>query len=173
MAKIIQQNNQPIAHTREESARYHMVENISRAGIKDTVRQVISRLENKKFVYDTVAYTFVVDREGKLIGAVSIKELLAADKDKKVISLMTQNLAVVHPSTHQERAALLAIKYNIKAVPVVDKNRILLGVIPSDVIFNILQWEHVEDMLRATGIPGRGKHLRTLFKNKLYQNIGN
>lgn len=164
MQNIITPNNSHKAPRHEESARFHMVENISRAGKDDTVNQVINRLKNRRYTYDTVDYTFVVDGEGKLLGAISIKELFAADKDKKVSLLMSQKLAVVHPSTDQERAAYLAIKYNIKAVPVVDKNHKLLGVIPSDVILNILQWEHVEDMLRISGIHGRGNKLNNLLK---------
>ncbi len=164
MQNIITPNNSHKAERREESARFHMVENISRANADDTVDQVINRLKNRRYVYDTVDYTFVVDKEGKLLGAVSIKELLTADKDKKVSSLMTRKLAVVHPSTDQERAAYLAIKYNIKAVPVVNKKHVLIGVVPSDVIMNILQWEHVEDMLRISGIQGRGNQLNNLLK---------
>ena len=164
MQNIIPPNSSHKAVRREESARYHMVENISRAHENDTVNQVINRLKNRKYSYDTVDYTFVVDKKGRLVGAVSIKELFSADKDKKVSSLMTHKLAVVHPSTDQERAAYLAIKYNIKAVPVVDKTHKLIGVIPSDVILNILQWEHVEDMLRISGVSGQGNKLNNLLK---------
>lgn len=153
------------ARTHEESAKFHMVKEISKARGIETVSGVLKRLKDPKKNYETVDYTYVVDNEGRLKGAVSIKELLNAKPEKKVSSLMTKKLSVVHPSTDQERAAYLAIKTNIKAVPVVDKNHVLLGVIPSDVILDILHWEHVEDMLKMTGIQGKGRHFRKLLKS--------
>lgn len=162
MKTEINVNNRHKARSREESARFHMVEKISRAAAEETVGEVMKRIKSNK--YDTVDYTYVVDKEGRLKGVVSIKEMLNAGEGEKLSALMTYKLAVVHPSTDQERAAYLAIKYNIKAVPVVNKNHLLLGVIPSDVILNILHWEHVEDMLRMTGIHGQGKGFRTLLK---------
>lgn len=164
MKKAATQNNNHRAPRKEESARYHMVENISRAREEDTVSQVIKRLKNRKYKYDTVDYTYVVDEDEKLIGVISMKQLFDAEKDRKLSALMTRKLAVVHPSTDQERAAYLAIKHNVKAIPVVSKEHKLLGVIPSGIIMNILQWEHVEDILGMSGIHGRGKKLNKLLK---------
>ncbi len=153
------------ARTHEESAKFNMVKEIAKARGTEKISDVLTRLKDPKRSYETVDYTYVVDAKGRLKGAVSIKELLNTKPDKKVSSLMTKKLSVVHPSTDQERAAYLAIKTNIKAVPVVDKNHILLGVIPSDVILDILHWEHVEDMLKMTGIQGKGRHFKKLLKS--------
>ncbi len=165
MNNNIQIGNNRKARTREESARFHLVEKISRASADDTAGEILDRLQKRGKKFDTVDYTYVVDDEGRLLGAISIKELLSAGRKQKASVLMKRKLAVVHPSTDQERAAYLAIKYNIKAVPVVNKEHKLLGVIPSDVILNILHWEHVEDMLRMSGIHGSGTNFRTLLKS--------
>ena len=66
------------------------------------------------------------------------------------------DFVTVRTSTDQERVAHLALKYNIKAVPVVSKDHTFLGVVPSDKILEILNREHTEDVLRFAGV--RHKH---------------
>ena len=61
-------------------------------------------------------------------------------------------LSKVGPHLDQERVAILALKHNLKSVPVVDKKNIFLGVVPSDIILEILHSEDVEDILRFAGI---------------------
>ena len=51
---------------------------------------------------------------------------------------MDKELIIAHPHTHQETVALLAIRHNLKAIPIVDKEYKLLGAVPSDTILNIL-----------------------------------
>ncbi len=65
---------------------------------------------------------------------------------------MKKDIVVAHPTTHQEKVAILALKHNIKAIPVVDKENHLLGVVPSDIILDILHNENVEDALLTAGV---------------------
>jgi magnesium transporter len=67
--------------------------------------------------------------------------------------------AVTHPHTDQERVAIQAVEYNLKALPVVDQNHRLLGVVPSDAILSVLHAEGIEDMLRTVGIQSSGKEI--------------
>ncbi|MBI5732409.1 magnesium transporter [Candidatus Jorgensenbacteria bacterium] len=102
--------------------------------------------------FETISYIYVVDNKGVLVGIVSIKEVFGIKKDVLVRNVMKQQLVIAHPSTHPERVATLAIKYNLKAIPIADRENKFLGVIPSDAILNILHREHTEAFLRSAGI---------------------
>ena len=65
---------------------------------------------------------------------------------------MVKDLIKVHPYTDQEKVAILALKYNLKSIPVVDEENLFLGAVPSDIILDILHSEDIEDFLRSAGI---------------------
>jgi magnesium transporter len=122
---------------------------IQKGSTVEQTRQVF--LENAKH-YNTVNYAYIVNKHNKLQGAISIRELLAARPDALVEETMINNLVKAHPRTDKEKAAHLAVKHNIKAVPVVDKYNNFLGVVPNDTILTILDQESEEDLLRLSGI---------------------
>lgn len=99
----------------------------------------------------TINYIYILDAHRKLKGVVSIRELFASPKAARALDFSPRQLVTVRPSTDRERAALLALKHSIKAVPVVDKEGAFLGVIPADAILNTLHTEAVEDTLRFAG----------------------
>ena len=83
--------------------------------------------------YESVNYIYVVDDGDHLRGVFSIKEILTSqEKGIRVDDVMQRNIITVRPHTHQERVGLLALQHNIKALPVVDKDGIFLGVIHAD-----------------------------------------
>ena len=128
-----------------------MVSNVPRARESDSVESVVKMLMEKAKDFATINYIYTVNENGQLVGVISIKEIFSLPKDRPLGDFTKKDIAVVHPHSHRERAAMLAILHNIKAVPVVDKEKKLLGVIPSDAILNILHEEHIEDALRAGG----------------------
>lgn len=147
-----------------EAAKSHMVTKVSTATANDSVDVVLKLLQNPGAEFDTVDYTYVLGEDKTLVGVVSIKELLNADGSDKLADIMHKKVAVVHPHTDQERVAMIALKQNIKVVPIVDQENHFLGVVPSDTILNILQWEHTEDLLRLSGVRGKGEKLRNIVK---------
>ncbi|MBI2621673.1 MAG: magnesium transporter [Candidatus Levybacteria bacterium] len=102
--------------------------------------------------YDSVNYIYILNEKNNLRGIVSIKEIFRNASDTRLSGIMTTDLITVRGHSPQEKAALLAVKNNIKAVPVIDKDGKFLGVITSDTILNILHEENVEDMLYTAGI---------------------
>lgn len=117
--------------------------------------------------WDSVNYIYRVDHSGKLTGVCSIRGLLEKHDTEHVGALMRVPSVYVHRGTHQERAALLAVEHNIKAIPVLERrDETFLGVIPNDEILQILHEEHVEDLLRSSGI-GRTKIITDIFKTTL------
>lgn len=109
-------------------------------------------LFEKKKNLETINYIYVLDKSKKLWGVFSIKEIFRRPASLRVEAIAQKNLVAVRPRTDQEKVAILALNHNLKSVPVVDKNNKFLGIVPSDVILNILHSEDVEDFLKMTGI---------------------
>lgn len=101
---------------------------------------------------DSINYIYVVSRHHQLLGVFSMKELLRARPEQKAEDLMVREVHKVHPYTHQERAAYLALTYSIKAIPVVEKDGKFLGIVPSDALLNVMHREVSEDLLRLAGL---------------------
>lgn len=135
----------------KETVMDHLVEVVPTAIAGDTVEVVLRHLRTKK--WDTLNYVYILDNDHCLIGVVSVREILAARNEDKMSDLMAKELVVVHPHNDQERAGILAIQHDIKAVPIVrPATNEFLGVVGSDQILKILHEEHTEDFLRLSGI---------------------
>lgn len=117
------------------------------------ISEVIKWLEAGIHKFESINYIYVVDSGGKLIGTLSIKDTLRQAVDTLVSAVMKKELIVAYPHTHQERIALLALKNNLKAIPVVDQQGIFLGVVPSDTILSVLYTESQEDAMHLAGVP--------------------
>lgn len=128
-----------------------------------TIGDVEKTLFEKTRDVESIDYVYVVDAARKLEGVVSVKEVFRKEKFVRVSDIMKRDVVAVRPHTDQERAAHLALKHNIKAVPVVDKENIFLGVLLSDAILRILYTETSEDLLRLAGI----KRAESAFDNVL------
>ncbi|KKQ34366.1 MAG: Mg2+ transporter [Candidatus Nomurabacteria bacterium GW2011_GWB1_37_5] len=139
-------------HTSKNRAVFsRMVNNVPTVGEDALISEVAELITSKSNNFETIIYVYVLNNMGGLAGVMSVKEVFSAPKERKVSEFMKKDYVSVYPHSHQERAAMLAIKYNVKAIPVIDKDRKFLGVIPSDVILNILHEEHIEDALRSGG----------------------
>jgi magnesium transporter len=107
--------------------------------------------------YESAHYIYIADEWGMLIGVMSLRELYAADPSHTMGELCKrEKLVTIRPEEDQERAAYLALRHRIKAIPVVDDDRRLTGVITSDVILRILYKELHDDLLRMAGVHHEG-----------------
>lgn len=138
-----------------ESAGRRMVDNVPMALSGERISHIRKRLFEKGEDFETLNYIYILDKDNKLIGVLSLKAVFQKSEEAKIEDLMVKGPVTVRPSTDQERVAILALKHNLKAIPVVNKENIFLGVVPSDVILEILHAENVEDMLRFAGISKR------------------
>jgi len=115
-----------------------------------TRKDLIDRIAN----YSSINYIYVTDRRDRLIGVFSIKELFRSPSSRHIAEIMVTDPVAARAHTDQERIAHLALKHNIKELPVLDKEDRLLGVVSSDNIMQILNQEATEDVLRMGGIYG-------------------
>ncbi len=116
-----------------------------------TVRRVLSILEKESNTYDSVDYIYVTDNNKNLIGVFSIEELFNKPKDTSVGKFMQTKLVTVSPEIEIERIAHLALKHDLKAIPVV-KSRKLIGIISSRKIVSIVNRALREDIFHFAGI---------------------
>ncbi len=103
------------------------------------------------------AYLFVVDDRDRLRGVVSLFQLLKADLSASVETLMDRDVIYVHTEADQEECARLMARYDLSALPVVDAERHLVGVITVDDLVEVLQEEATEDFERFGGALPLGK----------------
>jgi magnesium transporter len=100
-------------------------------------------------------YIFVVDRERRLSGVVGMRELVVASPDKLVEDLMNPDVVYVTAGTDQEEVVRVMDNHNLSAIPVVDDNQHMLGVITHDDVIDVLKEEAGEDILQLGGVePG-------------------
>ncbi|HRN71243.1 MAG TPA: magnesium transporter [Candidatus Woesebacteria bacterium] len=105
--------------------------------------------------YDSINYIYITSSTNVLKGVISVQELINADDNKKLKEIMETKLVSVFPYTHREKIVQLALKNNLKAIPVIDKEQKLLGVIPSDTILTIANNEMTEELLLLEGINSK------------------
>jgi len=144
-----QQTNQKFL---PESAGRIMTINVPLASCNATIANIEKILLKKTKKFETINYIYLVDKNEKLKGAISIKNVFSLPKSTPAFQAAKKDLVSVLPHTDQEKVALLALKHNLKAIPVIDKENYLLGVVPFDAILKTLQNENIEDILHFAGI---------------------
>jgi magnesium transporter len=101
---------------------------------------------------DYAGTVYVVDPLRRLVGQSPLQALLASPPDRPVREFMAAVPAVVTPETDQEHAATIAIRHRLAAVPVVDADGRLLGILPPEALMEVLRAEHLEDLHRLAGV---------------------
>lgn len=99
----------------------------------------------------SVFYIYVVDEQDRLVGVISLRELVTSKPDVPIHAVMETELIYVTVETDQETVAELASRYDLVAIPVVDEQRRLLGVVTIDDIVDVLREEATEDILKMAG----------------------
>lgn len=133
-----------------ETAARHAVTRVPTASAAETVGEVLARLPGHS--YDYAGSVYVLDGQNRLIGLQHMARLLASPAGQNMLEAARTDFPRVLADTDQEEVASLAIRHGLTAVPVVDGEDRLLGVVPPDAIFNVLRREHVEDLHRLAGI---------------------
>jgi magnesium transporter len=118
-----------------------------------TVAEAVSALQNAINV-EMVFYLYVVDGRRHLVGVTSLRRLLLVAPETPLKRIMTPDVFSVRVDTDQEEAARLVASYNLLAIPVVDEENKLAGVITVDDVIDVLKDEATEDLYRLGGVSG-------------------
>ncbi|MEA3494173.1 MAG: CBS domain-containing protein [Candidatus Margulisiibacteriota bacterium] len=103
-----------------------------------TTQQAIEKMRAEAVEAETIYYIYFTDDGGKLIGVISLRDLIVAPPDTKIDKVMSKNLITVEPETDQKTVAAIISKYNLLAVPVVDKAGKIMGIITVDDVIDFI-----------------------------------
>ncbi len=134
--------------------------------------QAISALQQVSDEVETMYYVYVLDEEEHLLGVLSLHRLVLTRPETPVRDLMASNPIAVHVATDQETAARRLTDHNLLALPVVDDENRLLGIITQDDVADVLEEEATEDIERLGGsqpldVPYRMAGVSLLFRRRV------
>ena len=118
-----------------------------------TAGEAITALQASRDV-EMVFYLYVIDARRHLVGVVSLRRLLLVPPDTPLKRIMTTDLISVRVDTDQEEVARQVASYNLLAIPVVDEENKLVGVITVDDVIDVIKDEATEDVYRLAGVAG-------------------
>jgi magnesium transporter len=118
-----------------------------------TVGEAITALQGARDV-EMVFYLYVVDARRHLVGVTSLRRLLLVSPETPLKRIMTADVTSVRVDTDQEEVARQVASYNLLAVPVVDEENKLVGVVTVDDVIDVIKDEATEDLLRLAGVSG-------------------
>lgn len=116
--------------------------------VSEAIQIIRSNFEPQDFLN----YLYITNHRSELIGVVSLKELLLSDLEAPLGEVMHTDIVSVQTDEDQEKVAYLASKYNIQAVPVINRLNQLVGIVSPEDITDIIQEEHKEDIYRMAGV---------------------
>jgi magnesium transporter len=122
------------------------------------VKAALDHLLATAHEYKSLNYIYIVDVHKVLKGVISIKELLQADDSKSLKSVMRKDPVVVNPMDSVAHVASLAVRHNVKMLPIVDHKSRIVGAFGSAKLLDILNKEFSNDLLRLSGVPVPQKH---------------
>jgi len=113
---------------------------------------------------EMVFYLYVVDERNHLVGVISLRQLIMVAPKTKLKHIMTEKVVSVTPETDQEEVGRYVARYNFLALPVVDDENKLLGIVTVDDIIDVIREEATEDLLQMAGV---GKDREIILKSSL------
>jgi magnesium transporter len=138
-----------------------------------TAAQAIEHLRTIAPDKETIYYAYVVDSQRRLMGFVSLKDLILAPRGKLVTDILQPEMVYAHVDEDQEKAARKIQKFDLLALPVIDHNDALVGIITHDDAIDVITQEQTEDIEKLMAIAGRheaGAYMRTTawghFRNR-------
>lgn len=115
-----------------------------------TVSDVMAKLREFAAIAETISYLYVIDDKRKLIGVLSYRDLLLAEPDEAIENIMHERVIYIYADADQEEAARMIERYNFLALPVVDHDHRLVGIITVDDIIDVVIKEATEDIERLS-----------------------
>lgn len=127
-----------------------------------TVAGAIERIRKIALDRETVNICYVLDSGRRLVGTVALRYLLLSEPDEIIGDIMHENVISIHTHTDQEEAAAQFQKYGFTAMPVVDNENRMVGIITVDDIVDIMQEEATEDIEKMAAVmPSDRPYLKT------------
>lgn len=117
-----------------------------------SVSRALDRIRDLADTTETIYYLYVTDANRRLTGILSLRDLVMAQPHQTVGDIMTRDVVFVNTDTDQEEVAQLIQRYDFLAVPVVDREQRLVGIVTVDDVIDILEQEVTEDIYTLGGV---------------------
>lgn len=138
-----------------ETAGGIMTPDVAEVNVESTVDEAIQRIRALNEEIETIYYVYVTDANERLLGVVSMRELILAKPWQKMDAIMeSKGLETCLPNEDRESVAHKIINHNLVAIPVVNESGVLLGIVTHDDVMDILQEEATEDFQKFSGAGG-------------------
>jgi len=131
-----------------------------------TVAQALDHIRSLAHVTETVYSLYVTDSARRLTGILSLRDLVVAQPEDTIGEIMTRDVVFVHTSTDQEEVARTIQRYDFLAIPVVDREQRLVGIVTVDDVIDILERETTEDIYALGGLQSDGDNY---FQTNLFK----
>lgn len=154
-----------------ESAGMMMTERFVRVTEDMTAAEVLTHTREVNHEVETVTNMYVLNPAGQLVGVIALRDVITQAPDTLVRDFMATQLVTVPPDMDQERVARTVARYNFLAIPVVDDDMKLLGIITVDDIIDVLTEENSEDILRFGGVEAGDTMDQPYFTISLFRVI--
>ena len=126
-----------------------------------TAGEAIKTLQDQEDA-EMVFYLYITDDDNRLVGVISLRILTTTPSTTKLKDIMIKNVHTIRPETDQEEVARIVAQYNFLAVPVIDSESNLLGIVTVDDVVDVIRKEATEDFLQ---MAGAGKDREILLKS--------
>ena len=127
-----------------------------------TIEEALERIRKIGFDSETIYSAYVISKSRKLLGIVSIKDLLLNSKDSIIGDIMDENIIFANTLDDKEEVALQINKYDLLAIPVVDKENRLVGIVTVDDAIDVMEEEATEDIEKMAAIlPSEHSYFKT------------
>ncbi len=130
-----------------------------------TARDAIESLQKEHSDVEMPFYLYVVDEYGKLVGVSSLRQLVVVPPDTPLKDFMSTDVFSVQTDMDQEEVAKLVARYDILAVPVIDRTNRLVGIVTVDDVIDIIRKEATEDILKMAGAGEEFVETKSILKS--------
>jgi magnesium transporter len=158
---------------REDVAGGLMNPRFARLRREESVEQAITYLRQQLSQVEMVYYAYVLDEEQRLLGIVSLKDLVRADRSKTVADVMNSKVLTVSEVAGQKEIAQLLTTHKIKAIPVVDAQNHMKGIVTAEDVIHVLREMDTRDIQKVGGMEALdGPYFETGFLAMLKKRAG-
>lgn len=149
---------------KENSAGSMMSVDFIELDIDDTSEQALQKIKDQESIAETVSYCYVTSEQHTLVGVITLKEVLLAPEHSFIKDIMENDVISVDVDEDQEIVAQTMSKYDMLALPVVNPQHKILGIITIDDVLDIIEDETTEDIHKMSGVTNlEGSYLDTSF----------
>lgn len=146
----------------DDSAGSIMTTEYIRLKEQTTVKEVFDIIRRQGVHKETIYTCYVTDSNKKLSGIVSVKDILFADPDAKVGDIMNPSVIRVSTTDTYDKVASMFTKYGFVALPVVDSDDIIMGIVTVDDVLQVIKEEHTDDLSKMAAVkPSDTTYLKT------------